>query len=74
MKTLNSEMTPFVHDSSSSATGFNRHENGKMNGDAVSEERIPTKMHNGESNDPSYFKTLQEYGFESSGAHTGAHR
>ena len=55
-------MTPFVHDSSSSATGFNRHENGKMNGDSVSEDRIPTKMNNGESNEPSYFKTLQEHG------------
>ena len=58
-----SEMTPFVHDSSSSATGFNRYENGKMNGDSVSEERIPTKINDGESNDPSYFKTLQEIGF-----------
>lgn len=64
-----SEMTPFVHDSSSSATQFNRHESGKMNGDSVSEEPIPTKMHNGESNDPSYFKTLQGNFVEIEGFH-----
>jgi len=64
-----SEMTPFVHDSSSSATGFNRYENGKMNGDSVSEEPIPTKINDGESNDPSYFKTLQGNFVEIEGFH-----